>query len=142
MHNTRYQPAKHVGLHTPTPSKQALSAEIDTLTEQYLAAGGKITTVTAADYRQHNIDREAMRDQREAMRESLHRIAFHEESSFDSPMLESAAALDGILQQTQGNLQTVDGVDEEYRTVEPTPDFFDAVDAEIDATNDEDYDDE
>lgn len=131
MRNIRYQPAKHAPLHTPNAEKPAAAERMRAEVEAYVKAGGKITKVTREMYRQSNIEREARRDRKAAMEESLHRVAFHEESSFDSPMQEQAEARSSLTHYTQGVFASVDGVDADTYEGDPRQgaeaDFFDAL---------------
>ena len=111
MLNIRYQPAKHAPLYTPNAEKLAAAERMSAEVAAYIKSGGTITKVTREMYRQANIEREARRDKHVALQESLSRIAFHEESSFDSPMQEQAAARMGLVDKTQGVFASVDGLD-------------------------------
>ena len=140
MKNTRYTPAKNVPLHTPNPDKQQAAERMSADVAAYIMAGGTISKVTREAYRMSNIEREARRDKHVAMQESLTRIAFHEESSFDSPMQEQAAARMGLVDKTQGVFASVDGIEADLYEGDPRhdaePDFFrvddDVVDEEVD----------
>jgi hypothetical protein len=136
MMNIRYQPAKHAPLHTPSAEKLAAAECMSADVQAYIEAGGTISKVTREAYRQANIEREARRDRRTAMEESLHRIAFHEEASFDSPMQEQAAARMGLVDKTQGVFASVDGIEADLYEGDPRQgsevDFFRADDEPTD----------
>ena len=131
MQNTRYKPALHAALHTPDPAKQEAAERMSAEVEAYIKAGGTISKVTREAYRMSNIEREARRDKHVAMQESLHRVAFHEESSFDSPMQEQAEARSSLTHYTQGVFASVDGIEADMYEGDPRhdaeADFFDVL---------------